>query len=85
MNVKANYQDLDYDTPVKDGDHDATLVKYFVNEAEKTYEINHGLGRIPQKIQIVYNPIFFESESEDENRVILTFFENKTTVILRFE
>lgn len=87
MSINPHYGDLEYDIPTRDGDHDATLLKYYVSEAEKTYDIKHGLNRIPQKIQIVYqeNPVLFGCDSRDRDRVTLVFFENKTTIVLRFE
>ncbi len=88
----GNISEIPYDTPTRDGEHDAMLVKYFVGDAEETLEIKHGLGRIPQQIELVWsdNPIMFFEEIVDGARrtnsqsAFLTFFESNTTVILRF-
>jgi len=79
--------DFNQDQPVRDGDFDATLVKIYVKDAEKTTEIEHGLGRIPIKVSIVNsdNPIIFQVDSLDVSRAVLTFFENETNITLRFE
>lgn len=87
MNINPSYKELDYNVSTIDGDYDARLYKYYVKEAEKTYEIPHGLGRSPRKIDIVYSdsPLLFECNSFDAERVVLTFFENQVTIVLRFE
>jgi len=81
------FEDFDYNTPVKDGDHNAHLVKYFVDKAEKQYEIPHRLGRIPTRCQVVKSDtiMLMEVESMDRDRALITFFENQSNIILRFE
>ena len=81
------FEDFDYNLPVKDGDFNSHLVKYYVDQAEVDYDISHGLGRIPTRVSIVKNdsPIIFEVTTMDKDRAIIKFFENQTTIILRFE
>ena len=87
-NQIARLTELQYDIPVKDGDFDATLLKVFVEEAEKPVVLNHGLSRTPIKVTVSYSDVPMTSPQIDtlnDERAELQFFENKATVIMRFE
>lgn len=85
--ITPRFDEMEYNRPYKDGEYDATLVKYLVNNAEQTYEIPHGLGRVPQKVDKVFSDcmIIFETNERHRDKVICTFFENDVTIVLRFE
>lgn len=86
--TRPNLDDLAFNSPARDGDYDAMLVKVFVNAAEVATKVAHGLQRIPRRVSIVWsdNPIMSpQVDSMDAQKAILTFFESKTNIILRFE
>ena len=86
MTTGLNYDELDLDTPTKDGD--GVLYKTFIKEAEETVSIPHGIGRIPRRVWIVWadNVIMSpEVVKMDDQRAVLIFFESYTNLILKFE
>lgn len=85
--VTPRFDEMEYNKPYKDGEYKATLVKYNVIEAERAYEIPHGLSRVPQKIQLCNQDcvVIFEVNDRTRDKVICTFFESGVSVVLRFE
>lgn len=87
-NLIPRTADFDFDTPTRDGDFDATLVKTFVETAETPVVIEHGLGRTPIQVSVKYSNVpmtYFQIDTLNEERAEIQFFENKATVIMRFE
>ncbi len=91
--IQQNIDDIPYDTPTRDGEFDAMLVKTFVEAAEETKEIPHKLGRIPQRVELIWSDVVIDNPQSDmiDGEILnnsevayLTFFESNVNVILRF-
>ena len=83
---------MPFDTPVRF--KDSMYVKTFVKNAEETVKVRHGLGKRPWAIALEWSsvPVIFQEDTNADGSTrstatdaFLTFFESKTTVLLRFQ
>lgn len=88
--------EMEYDTPYRDGDFDAVLVKKFVEVAPGEDSVwHHDLGRKANQITVVHSDLAINNPqivTRDVNVVILrfvpdwvsTYTSRKFNVVLRF-
>lgn len=93
MIIQHDKRDLPFDSPTRDGDFDAKLIKVRVASANLDTVVPHKLGRVPRQIAITWKDGFLDYKVSrdasgvpmlDDEKAVLQFSAANVTAVLRF-